>query len=302
MDLRHFRYFQAVAEDLSFSKAGRRLRIAQPALSRAVVELESEIGANLIDRTRRQIVLTPAGETLLRECGILFERVDDSIRRVREAARGDAGELRLGYIGPPTAGFLGDLLREFRAAHPGVNLFLEERTPERVWEMVTKGSLSLGFTRPVRAHEELGPRSLLLREERLCLAVPTGDELASRRNLRWKSLTNLPLILLARREGAGSHDTILAACHEAGVIPEITRTPSLMGTILKYVESGAGYGIVPECARLESRAVTLVPLSPRRTIPLVLVWSDDARNPAADAFRAMVIEWRSQGRLTAGES
>lgn len=262
-----------------------------------MADLEGEIGATLIDRSRRQITLTPAGETLLRECGVLFERFDDSVRRVREAARGDAGELRLGYIGPPTDGFLGDLLREFRTAHPGVNLLLEERTPERVWEMVAKGRLSLGFTRPVRSHDELGPRSLLLREERLCLAVPAGHELAGRRSLRWKSLADLPLVLLARREGAGSHDAILAACHEAGVVPEIARTPSLMGTILKYVESGAGFGVVPECARIESRAVTLVPLSPRRTIPLVLVWSDDARNPAADAFRAMVGDWRARGRL-----
>lgn len=297
MDLRQFRYFQKVAEELSFSKAGLRLCIAQPALSRAVADLEDEIGVSLFDRSRRQIKLTPAGETLLRECGVLFERFDESVRRVREAARGDAGELRLGYIGPPTEGFLGELLREFRAAHPGVNLFLEERTPERVWEMIAKGRLSLGFTRPVRPHDELNPRSLLLRQERLCLAVPSGDELASRRSLRWKSLAELPLILLARREGAGSHDAILAACHEAGVVPEIARTPSLMGTIIKYVESGAGYGIVPECAQLESRAVTLVPLSPRRNIPLVLVWSDDARNPAADAFRSMVAEWKVQGRL-----
>ncbi|MFC7339167.1 LysR substrate-binding domain-containing protein [Haloferula chungangensis] len=297
MDLRQFRYFQAVAEEMSFSNAGRRLRIAQPALSRAVAELEDEIGVSLFDRSRRQITLTPAGETLLRECGVLFERFDESIRRVREAARGDAGELKLGYIGPPTEDFLGELLREFRSAHPGVNLFLEERTPERVWEMVAKGRLSLGFTRPVRPHDELSPRSLLLREERLCLAVPSGDALAVRRSLSWKSLSELPLILLARREGAGSHDTILAACHEAGVTPEIIRTPSLMGTILKYVEGGAGYGIVPECAQLESRAVSLVPLTPRKTIPLVLVWSDDARNPAADAFRAMVETWRSQGRF-----
>lgn len=297
MELRHLRYFQAVAEELNFSEAGRRLRIAQPALSRAVAELEDDIGVRLIDRSRRQIELTPAGESLLKECGVLFERLGDSIRRVREAARGDAGELRLGYIGPPTEGFLGELLREFQAAHPGVNLFLEERTPERVWEMVAKGRLSLGFTRPVRSHDELRPRSLLLRDERLCLAVPTGHELARRKSLKWRSLAELPLVLLARREGAGSHDAILAACHDAGVVPEITRTPSLMGTILKYVECGAGFGIVPECARLESKAVTLVPLSPRRTIPLVLVWSEDVRNPAADSFRRLVTDWIRQGRF-----
>jgi DNA-binding transcriptional LysR family regulator len=136
-----------------------------------------------------------------------------------------------------------------------------------------------------------------LREERLCLAVPAGHPFAVRPSNRWRALSGLPLILLARREGAGSHDAIVAACHEAGVTPDVVRTASLMGTILKYVESGAGFGVVPDCARVEARSVVLVPLSPRRTIPLVLVWSEGARNPAADSFRKLVMEWRAQGRL-----
>lgn len=297
MDLRHLRYFQAVAEELSFSKAGQRLRIAQPALSRAVAELEEEMGAMLFDRTHRQVRLTPAGEVLLRECGVLFERIDESVRRVRETARGELGELRVGYIGPPTERFLGPLLRDFRSRHPGVKVLLEERTPERVWEMVSKGRLSIGLTRPVRAHEDLGPRSKLLLDERLCLAVPAGHALAQGGGVPWKRLKGLPLILLARREGAGSHDAILAACHEAGVTPELVRTPSLMGTILKYVEAGAGFGVVPECAVKEPGEVVLVPLVPRRCIPLVLVWSKDSDNPAADAFRELVLAWHAAGKL-----
>ena len=102
MDLRHLRYFQAVAEELSFSRAAQRLNIAQPALSRAVQELEEELGVRLIDRNRRTIRLTPAGEVLLRETGLIFENLDDTLRKVRRTASGEDGELRLGYIGPPT--------------------------------------------------------------------------------------------------------------------------------------------------------------------------------------------------------
>ncbi|MDA0765920.1 MAG: LysR substrate-binding domain-containing protein [Verrucomicrobia bacterium] len=290
MELRHLRYFMAVAEELSFSKAGERLRIAQPALSRAVGELEADIGVQLFDRSRRQVRLTPAGEALWRESGIIFERLDDSIRRVRETARGEVGELRVGYIGPPTRGFLGALLKEFREKHPGVMLVIEERTPERVWEMVSKGRLSIGLTRPVRSHDELGPQSRKLLDERLCVAVPLDHPFALRKSVRWKELGGQSLVLLARREGAGSHDAIVSACREAEVLPEIVRTPSLMGTILQYVESGTGLGIVPECAQGESNGVVLVPLTPKRTIPLVLVWSKDAVNPAADAFRKLVLD------------
>ncbi len=301
MDLRHFRYFLAVAEALSFSKAGERLAIAQPALSRAVAEMEDEIGASLFDRSRRQVRLTPAGEAMLHESRLLFERIDDSIRRVRETARGETGELRVGYIGPPTQPFLGALLKEFREQHPGVNLLLEERTPERVWEMVSKGRLSVGITRPVRSHDDdSGPQSRLLFEERLHLAVPADHPLAKRTSLRWRDLSRLPLILLARREGAGTYDAILAACREAGVTPEIVRTPSLMGTLLQYVEAGTGFAVVPECARNEGSSAILIPLTPRRTIPLVLVWSRESVNPAVDAFLHHVRAWHAAGRLGKG--
>lgn len=299
MDLRHFRYFQAVAEELSFSKAARRLRIAQPALSRAVQELEREVGAVLIDRNRRTVQLTPAGAVMLHEVGLLLERVEDSLRRVRRTASGEEGELRLGYIGPPTRNFLGPLLKDYRQRFPRVTVILEERTPERVWEMVSKGRLSVGLARPVLAHEALGLRSMLLRQERFCVAVPMEHPLAEKKSVPWKKLTGEPVIVLARREGAGSHDTILAACREAGFTPKLAHTPSLIGTILQYVEAGAGIGIVPESTLRQSRTLKLVPLRPSHTVPLVMVWNEDETeaDPAAKAFRELVVQWLKEGRL-----
>ena len=149
MDLRHLRYFQAVAEELNFSRAARKLRVAQPALSRAVMEIEAELGASVFERTKHYVRLTPAGEVLLHETGVLLERWEDSLRRVKRTAAGEEGELRLGYIGPPTQSFLGRVLAEYRKRYPLVSIHLEERTPERVWEMVAKGRLSVAMTRPV---------------------------------------------------------------------------------------------------------------------------------------------------------
>jgi len=291
MDLRHLRYFQAVAEELSFSKAAQRLNIAQPALSRAVQELEEEMGVRLIDRNRRTIRLTPGGEVLLRETGLIFEGVDDTLRKVRRTASGEDGELRLGYIGPPTRSFLGPLLKQYHQRYPRVTIVLEERTPERVWEMVSKGRLSVGLTRPVLAHEALGLQSLLLREERLCAAVPVDHPFATMATISWSSLADEPVVILARREGAGSHDTILAACARAGVAPKIAHTPSVIGTILRYVEAGSGIGIVPESVSPETADVSLVPLEPVETIPLVMVWSREGDDPAVSAFREIVVEW-----------
>src|SRR5260221_5653177 len=149
MDLRHLRYFQAIAEELSFSRAAQRLHIVQPALSRALKELEEAIGCELLARTRRSVALTAAGRVLLDETALMFERFEQTLRRVRRAAAGQEGELRLGDIGPPTQAFLGRSLAEYMQRCPQVSVQLEERTPERVWEIVAKGRLDVGLTRPV---------------------------------------------------------------------------------------------------------------------------------------------------------
>lgn len=295
MELRHLRYFQAVAEELSFSRASRRLRIAQPALSRAVQEMERELGTQLIERERRSPRLTPAGTVLLHETGLILERLDESLRRVKRTASGEEGELRLGYIGPPTRMFMARLLKEYAKRFPRVTVILEERTPERVWEMVSKGRLSVGLTRPVLAHQALGLQTLLLREEKFCAAVPKDHAWSKLTSLPWKKLAGEPLIVLARREGAGSHDAIRAACDEAGFEPRIKHTPSLIGTIMQYVEAGAGIGVVPESTH--SRNLALIPLKPQQTIPLVMVWAKEGEDPAVVAFRDLVREWLRDGKL-----
>jgi DNA-binding transcriptional LysR family regulator len=304
MDLRHFRYFQAIAEELSFSRAALRLNVVQPALSRAIKELEAELGAKLFARTRRVVSLTAAGKTLLNDTSLMFERLDQTIRRVRRAAAGQVGELRLGYIGPPTQRFLGRLLAEYAKRCPDVTVHLEERTPERVWEMVAKGRLDIGLTRPVLAHATLRMQMLQLRDERLCAAIPRKHPLASRKSVPWRSLASESLIVLARREGAGLHDEILAACRQAGFTPQIGHTPSVISTIVRYVESGAGIGIVPQClAETDlSKRWNAVRLTPQQSIPLVMVWKELQQDPPAAAFHDLVASWVRQGILWRAES
>ncbi|HEV7869213.1 MAG TPA: LysR substrate-binding domain-containing protein [Chthoniobacteraceae bacterium] len=297
MDLRQLRYFQAVAEELSYSHAAERLRIAQPALSRAVQEMEAELGGPLLDRNRRTVSLTPAGRVLLREIAIIFERWDEALRRVKRTAAGEEGELRLGYIGPPTQPFLGRLLHEYRARFPRVSIHLEERTPERVWEMLAKGRLSAALTRPVATTGVSGLRTMLLRKERFGAVVPPEHPLATQKTLPWKALASEPLVVLARREGVSSHDGVLAACRGAGFAPRLAFTPSLIGTVLSYVEAGAGIGIVPESVMAPGLPLRFVPLVPAVTIPLVLVWPEDEDTPAVQRFRDLVVEWQKSARL-----
>jgi DNA-binding transcriptional LysR family regulator len=299
MDLRHLRYFQAVAEELSFSQASRRLRIAQPALSRAVQDLEHELGTRLIERDRRTVALTPAGAVLLNEAGLLLERFEESLRRVRRTASGEEGELKLGYIGPPTQGFLGRLLHDYRTRYPKVSVHLEERTPERVWEMVAKGRLSVALTRPLPGQGERSLETLLLRKEPLGIVVAKDHPFADKETVTWKMLAKEPLIVLARREGVGLHDEILAACRAAGFTPRIAYSPSLMGTVLSYVEAGAGVGIATDsvAAASTSPALKYLSVTPERTVPLVLVWNPEEDPAPVQAFRDLVVEWQGTGKL-----
>ena len=299
MDLRQLRYFQAVAEELNYSRAARRLGVAQPALSRAVKEIEAELNTEVFERTRHYVRLTPAGAVLLRESALLLDRWEESLQRVRRTAAGEEGELRLGYIGPPTQPFLGRLLAEYRRRFPMVSIHLEERTPERVWEMVAKGRLSIALTRPVAASEALGLSTALLRRERLGVVVPPVHEWAGRREVPWKDLAGRALIVLARREGMSLHDAVVSGCRNAGVSPRVTHSPSVIGTVLSYAESGIGVGVVTDSVATGADRLAFVPLAPAQHVPLVLVWREDEDPPAVQRFRELLLDWNREGELWA---
>jgi len=297
MDLRQLRQFVAIAEELSFSKAAVRLRIAQPALSRTIKEMEDELGTILLDRNRKRVRLTEPGATLLREARALIDQHLSALESVRRAAQGEEGELRIGYIGPPTRHFLGRILAEYRRRHPKVAIHLEERTPERVWEMVATRRLHLGFTRPVPLSRDLGLRTLTLREEPLGVVTPPDHALAQRNDVPWATLEREKLVVLARREGVGIHDAVLASCRNAGFTPILARTPSLISTVFTYVEAGVGLGVVTEGVVPPNAPLAFTRLSPAVTIPLVLAWQDTPLPPAARSFHNLVHAWLKSGDL-----
>ena len=297
MDLRHLRYFAAVAEELNFSRAAKRLNIAQPALSRAIQQLEHSLGVQVLERTRHVVRLTHAGRVLLRETDSLLLQVDEIKRRVHRTAAGEEGELRLGYIGPPTQPFLGRILREYREKFPRVTVHLEERTPERIWEMVAKGRLSAALTRPVLVNESLGLRTITLHEERVGIVVPSDHKFAEKESIPWTALADEPLIVLARREGISLHDSVLAGCRAAGVTPRFAHTPSLIGTVMSYVEARAGIGVVTERVVAPTPALKFVLLKPLQRVPLVLVWQEDDDSPPVQRFRELLLEWKQAARL-----
>ena len=299
IELRHLRYFQAVAEELSFSMASHRLRIAQPALSRAIKELEGLLGVMLLARTRRSVALTPAGAVLLHDSALVMQQLEEALRRAQRTAAGEEGEVRLGYIGPPTQNFLGRILHEFGLRYPRVSVVLEERTPERVWEMVARGRLAIGLTRPVLAHHALGLKTVLLRKEPLWAVLQKGHPLARKKTLEWADLAREPLLILSRREGVGLFEEIMKACRRAKFTPRLRYTPSLMTTVLSYVEAGAGIGIMTDSVTQLGRGGPFAfrPIYPVHSVELVMVWSEKNDTPTARAFRQLIKEWLDSGSL-----
>ena len=190
--------------------------------------------------------------------------------------------------------FLGRILKDFRRLYPRVSLVLEERTPERVWEMVARGRLAIGITRPVLAHHALGLPTLLLRKEPFVCAFLPEHRFANLAKVRWNELAEEPLVILARREGVGLHDAILAACRRAQFTPKLAHTPSLISTVFSYVEAGAGIGVVTDsvCSLGDSGPLLFRPLVPTHTVDLVMVWSDKDDSPPAAAFRNLVKTWQ----------
>jgi DNA-binding transcriptional LysR family regulator len=137
----------------------------------------------------------------------------------------------------------------------------------------------------------------LLREERFCAVVPCDHPFAAKPWLAWRQLADQPLIVLARREGVGLHDAVLTACREANFSPRLAYTPSIIGTVLAYVEAGAGIGIVPDSVIPAPDAGRLVPLRPQHIVPLVLAWQEKDATPPVERFRELVGQMRKSGAL-----
>jgi DNA-binding transcriptional LysR family regulator len=129
------------------------------------------------------------------------------------------------------------------------------------------------------------------------VVLPVAHPLAQRRSLPWAALRREPLIVLARREGMGLHDAVLAGCRQAGFVPRLAHTPSLIGTVLSYVEAGAGVGVVTDSVTHPTSVLRYIPLKPAATVPLVLAWQEHDDLPPLQRFRELLLEWKQAGKL-----
>jgi DNA-binding transcriptional LysR family regulator len=284
LELRHLRYFVAVAEELHFGRAARRLGIAQPPLSVQIQRLEAELGVSLFDRSSRRVELTVAGRTLLDEAKRVIQGFRAAADAAQRAARGEHGSLTVAFAASVMFLSLPRIIRRFREEFPGVRLELRELPTGLQIVALRTGDLDIGFLREPPRDDAFVTETVM--RERLVLALSKRHALASRKRLRLADVANEDFVLFPRDLAPGLHAHVLAMCAEAGVHPRIVQTSRELYTTISLVEAGLGVTIIPESVRkMGWRGVRYFPVtSPFATTRIDAAWRPDNRSPIIPAF------------------
>ena len=246
MELRHLRYFVAVADSLHFGQAAARLRIAQPSLSHQIRRLEDEVQTSLLRRTNRRVELTDAGRLFLQEARDIIARADHATVMARRIGSANAGRLRvgIGYCTDQTD--IAALLGAFHDQHPDIHVETKTLSVPFQLAALLDGQLDVGFVRPPVSDSALN--SELVINEPLVAALPPKHRLASRRRFQLSALANEPFILPPRDAVPVFHDAVLKACRGAGFVPNAPHGADHLHMVLGMVAAGAGIALVPASA------------------------------------------------------
>ena len=271
MELRHLRYFVAVAGERHFTRAAKKLGIAQPPLSQQIRQLEDEIGTPLFTRAPRGVALTAAGEAFLPHAEAALREAERARVAARRVSRGDLGEIRIGFTSAASLNpVVPAVISAFRTACPDVELRLVVEATTPLLTRLAQDLVDVAFVRPTTAERE-SLRAIPLPDERLWIALPAGHALATRKRLRLAELHNEPFILYPRANGSLLYDVIIAACQNAGFSPRIVQEAPQMALIVSLVAAGVGVALVPESVcQLRPAGMRYVRISGRP--PTAMLW------------------------------
>jgi DNA-binding transcriptional LysR family regulator len=297
MELRHLRYFVAVAGEENVSRAALKLHVSQPALSRQIRDLEDELGVELFERSAKSVSLTEAGRVLWDEAEAILKRVDGAIEATRTAARGGVGELHVGYAPSPTARLLPTALRAFQSAAPGVRVLLHDLSTEEMLARLRDGGLQLAIlVKPERAMLR-GLKFEELALDAIQVAVAPGHPFAKRRSVRIEDVAGERLLAYSREGYPEYHESLALIFGKGRGRPRIAEEHDGINSLAAAVAAGNGVALVSESvACLAGPRLKLVALSPAPK-PLVIgaVWPTAGLAPAAQEFLKHARTAASQG-------
>ncbi|MGD7651857.1 MAG: LysR family transcriptional regulator [Verrucomicrobiales bacterium] len=286
MEIRLLKTFVAVARTKGFSAAARELNTVQPAVSRQISDLEAELGVSLFWRNSREVKITVAGETLLREAVAILAHEERARDLVQRAASGQTGHLRIGYISAASMPFLPAIIRHYRTRFPDVRISMTEMNAQQQLDAFDNDRIDIGISRhlPTPRHADL--RYEPLYSDHLAAFVPADHPLAGQPHVNLTQLEPHPHILFERSGAVELFDQIISACRNAGFSPRITRQPENMQSVLTEVASGLGVSIAPGCIRhLNMTGCRSIPIQPPLApIPCEIHYRNEPREPMVSAF------------------
>jgi DNA-binding transcriptional LysR family regulator len=286
MELRHLRYFVAVAEAENVSRAALKLHVSQPGISRQIRDLEDEIGFLLFERSAKSIKLTKAGKSFLTEARAVLQRVDEAVKTARAIATGEQGELHVGYAPSPTSRILPPALRAFQAELPNVRVKLHDFSTEEMIAGLREGKLHIAFVVRPSPGTFRGLHFEKIMEDSTFLAVSPKHPLARRRSVTLAEVAHEPLVIYSREEYPEAHEELAKMFAETKTKLNIAAEHDGVASLIAGVESGEGVALVPgSIACIAGPRLKLVRVSPAPP-PLVIgaAWSKDGLTPAAERF------------------
>ncbi len=249
IDLKQLRYFLAVAEEKSFSRAAERLHISQPPLSQQIMKLESELGVRLFTRTTRSFELTVAGKALMVEAAELLAKMRMTIDTIRQIDRGEVGRLRVGIVGSAMWGPIPGLLEQFQSQYPRVTWTIHELGPNDQWEALRARQIDVGFWREPKIEADVlkqaNMRQDLCFRENVCVAISEKHPLAREASIELIDIANEPMLTLHLDQSAEPR-YLIQCCVNAGFQPTIFQEAAEPQTLLAMVGAGLGVALLPE--------------------------------------------------------
>lgn len=292
IELRHLRYFVAVAEELHFGRAAARLNISQPPLSQQIQALEQEIGARLLARTNRSVALTAAGKQFLADSRQILGLVNDAAARAERLHQGEAGELRIGFTSSaPFIKAVSDTLSLFRQDYPDVHLQTREMNTREQLAPLSEGALDVGLLRNTLLPEALN-HELILREPLMAM-IPRDHRLAQKPVVSLAELAHEPFVFFDPHVGTGLYDDILGMMRRYHLTPVITQEVGEAMTIIGLVAAGLGVSILPASfKKVQVDEMCWVPIAEKEAVSeMWLVWSrHHEQSQAAIRFRQQLIQ------------
>ena len=279
LELRHFKYFLAVADELHFRKAAEKLCISQPGLSRQIKQMEEIVATPLFVRNKKKVALTPAGAYLKMEVEFILNHLEITKKQLKLISDGNFGEIRIGFLGSAMQTVVPDLLLKLKERFPQIKTSLEELSNNAQVNAILKDKLDIGFVRLARVPEGLGMKTVL--KDSFSVVLPENHILNTDTFKSIGQLAEEEFILFSQDYSALYFDTVMSICEDAGFTPKVSHKSVHAQTIFKLVENNLGIAIVPTSLqygfKMGVKFIELANIKQKAT--LAVIWKKDNRNP-----------------------